>query len=103
LRRGKRRHARCGTGDDGYLSFELAPWSFLLEAARHADGLPGYPIGSIGGQEDDRRRDVARLAEAAERGVAEQPLAELGAEDAGVVRALGLGGAGIDRVDSDLA
>src|SRR4029077_11842006 len=75
----------------------------LLEAARHADGFPGYPVGGIGGQEDDRRRDVARLAEAAERGVTEQPLAKLGAEDSEVVRTFRLGGAGVDRVDSDVA
>jgi hypothetical protein len=48
----------------------------LLEAA-DADECPGYQL-AASGQEDDRRRDVARLAETAERGVAEQPLAKLG-------------------------
>ena len=58
---------------------------------------------SSGGEEDRGRSDVLRLADAAERRLRFDLLAEVALGDPGGVHALRLHHAGVDRVDADLA
>jgi len=67
------------------------------QAAAGRELFAGQPAGVVEGEEDRDVGDVVRLADAAERGVRDEALQEVRACEA--LGALGLDGAGIDRID----
>ena len=74
----------------------------LAEAAAGADQFAGDPLGVVGGEEGGDAGDVVHLADAAERGLRDGSLLEVGADEARGVYAFGLDHAGVDGVDADL-
>src|SRR4051794_30418676 len=66
------------------------------QAAAGQELLAGEPAGVVRRQEDRNGRDIADPAGAAERHLRQQGLFEVGADEAGGVRALGLDHAGVD-------
>src|SRR5664280_663688 len=73
----------------------------LAKPAADVERLAGDPPGVRGGEECDRRRDVLRLANAAQWDGCREGLEFI--NDSRRARALGFDRAGIDRVDPDLA
>ncbi len=65
-------------------------------------GFTGEPGRMRGRQKDRDRRDVFRLAEAAQRGLRDHPLFEVSANDPQRVNAFGFHPTGIDGVDANL-
>lgn len=74
----------------------------LAQAATGDELLAGEPAGIIRGQEDGDGGDVARSANASERGLCDEGFLEVGADHAGVACAFGIDRARVERVDADL-
>ena len=72
------------------------------KTAASEKSLAGKPRGVLRGQKDSDGGDIARLADAAERGLREGGLLELRSDEAATVGAFSLDHAGTDGVDSDL-
>src|SRR5258708_35769767 len=71
------------------------------EPAARDQLFAGEPAGVVGSEENGDCCDVVRLAGAAQRGLSDKRLFEIGADDTCAARAFGLDYARVDRIDAD--